>query len=125
MAAAGQALMQGAPLRITELHGLARGLVNPGKPAPAVQATLGQPQAQAIVNNQLDAVAAFVGEGVGAVWAGTTKPVDDPGEQAIKTQAHVNWGVAQVEALKLGGEDACLGCGCGWRNWRICCGAGR
>ena len=129
-----KALTQGAPLRRAQTHRHPKRLRDPGK-ASAVQAPLSQPQAQAVVDEQLDAVAPGVGEGVGAVRACAAKPVDDTAEYAVKSQAHVDRGTAQVQAVQFGGEDAtgaglnlnrrrCMGGGCGAECIGIGVGAG-
>jgi len=87
-------------------HRNTQGFINPGE-ASAVQAALDQPQAQAVVDEQFDAVAPCVGESVGAVRACAAKPVDDAGEHTVKTQAHVDGALAQVQAVQLRVEEGC------------------
>ena len=97
-------------------HGVPKGCSIQAK-RPLWQPPLRQPQAQAVVDEQLDAVAARVDEGVGAVRADAAEPVDDAREHAVKARAHVDGGVAQVQAVHLRAEDG-SGCGCGLRNGR-------
>ena len=57
-----------------------------------VQAASGQPDADAVVHQHLDAVGASVGEQVGMVRVGRAEHADHPGQRRVGAGAHVQRG---------------------------------
>lgn len=64
--------------------------VRPGE-LPLVQASRGQPDADPVVNQDLHAVGAPIGEQIGMVWVSGAEHLDHTCQGRIGTGAHVQW----------------------------------
>lgn len=73
--------------------------------ATLVQATRREPQAKAIVHQNLSAVTAFVGKQVGTMGFGFTEHLHDTGQRRIRPSAHIQWFGLHPDLIDL--DHAC------------------
>ena len=84
----GQALHQGGQLLFSQAQLIATPGVPPMELAP-VQAAGAQPDAEAVVDQHLHAIAPAVGEQVSLMWLRRTEHLDDSGQGLVRPGAHV------------------------------------